>query len=184
MGTDIHGWIEVKEGGMWRGVLDVYKLLGGARCYEMIGSLFGIRNFGHFIPLAEKRGLPQDASKEVKEDLEHWAGRWATWLTYKEIKAIDWSERGQKPCLRFAKYKIKEGRFHREDASDDELTEEEKELFHSGKSIEKNGYLYLPEILTRRSVLSWEWLLLFNIMCLLSEKYDDEEIRLVVFFEG
>jgi hypothetical protein len=183
MSTIMRGWVEVKDLGDWLGSIEVYKLFCGAGNYGMFGSLFGKRNYAEFTPIAEKRGVPPDASKSFKEDLSYWEGHSATWITYKEIKAIKWNETGLKPCLS-SKYKIKDGQFLREDASDNELTEEEQKSFYSGKSIEKNGYVYLPEILTRRSVLSWEWSLLFNIMCLLSEKYGDEEIRLVVFFEG
>jgi hypothetical protein len=179
----MRGWVEVKDGEEWWGSIEVYKLFCGAGNYEMFASLFGMRNYAQFVPIAEKRGMPPDVSRSFKEDYKYWEGHSATWLTYKEIKNTNWNETALKPCLD-SKYKIKGGQFFREDASDNELTDEEQKSFYLGKSIEKNGYVYIPGILTRRSVLSWEWSLLFNIMCLLSEKYGDEEIRLVVFFEG
>lgn len=184
MGTDIHGWIEVKEGNFWRGVNEVYRLTRARRNYEMFGCLFGVRNRGNFKPIAEGRGLPGDVSDEAKKDEEFCGGKDHTWISYKEIKNINWEERAVKPSVSYVEFKKNpDGSLSETESCGEGLTEEEKVKVYSGLSVEKNGYIYFPEVLRRESCLSKEWRLLFDIMRLLSDEYEPEGVRLVVWFD-
>src|SRR5437870_9162928 len=76
----------------------------------MFGCLFGVMNFANFRPIAPERGIPSDTSEEVSHDVLKF-GEWArfpTWITWDEIKAIDWNEMGIKCDRRVHKY-LKQG---------------------------------------------------------------------------
>ncbi|MER7184937.1 hypothetical protein ABT404_36645 [Streptomyces hyaluromycini] len=92
MGTDIHGWIECRT---WREGLNhdetawspaiSLSMLGMPRDYDGFACLFGVRDFdATWHPVAANRGLPPDASPEVREEHATWAAAafgetWPTW---------------------------------------------------------------------------------------------------------
>jgi hypothetical protein len=105
MGTDIVGWIEANvppradyPGDPYAGWTPVIRITHRVeRNYGMFGSLFGVRNDYRFRPIASDRGQPTDLSAE----LEEWGeipgppyGWTPTWITWGEIRAIDWEEPG------------------------------------------------------------------------------------------
>ncbi len=69
MGTDIHGWIEVKSPITedWLAIVQVWPLI--YRTYDMFGSLFGVKNRLHFRPVAANRGVPTDVSHEAQQEI-------------------------------------------------------------------------------------------------------------------
>src|ERR1051326_2445570 len=100
MGTDISGWVEIKgwgEDAKWIGILQIWRLLD--RNYGAFSSLFGIRDRVGFRPIAPWRGLPADISDEARKDYEKGTTdskessyRGESWITWSEIKNIDWEE--------------------------------------------------------------------------------------------
>lgn len=107
MGTDITDWIEVKvppqpgylnDNDPWAGwtpLIRTTRLI--ERNYGMFGALFGVRNDYGFRPIAPDRGQPSDLSRELDEWGEISAPPWPfspSWITWGEIKAIDWEELG------------------------------------------------------------------------------------------
>lgn len=67
MGTDIHGWVEVRLSGRfppdeWHGIVRIDALV--ERDYRVFAQLFGIRNDERLVPLAARRGLPIDVSQD------------------------------------------------------------------------------------------------------------------------
>ncbi|MFK0258986.1 hypothetical protein [Streptomyces sp. NPDC090445] len=98
MGTDIYGFIECRwdrwldeDDRSWHSAVDLAHLYNG-RSYAAFGCLFGVRS-GDFPPLAAGRGLPSDASAEVRADYADWGGAHsASWITWAEIAAADWEE--------------------------------------------------------------------------------------------
>jgi hypothetical protein len=104
MGSDIEGWVETlykrqPEHGLpyWVGVVKIDSLV--ERNYGMFGSLFGHRNVGGFAPIAAGRGLPDDASDVAQYQLLDHGGRERTWISWEEIKAINWEEEGEEETL-------------------------------------------------------------------------------------
>ncbi|MFD9501161.1 hypothetical protein [Streptomyces sp. NPDC060035] len=105
MGTDIHGFIEVKNNHIdmsepddddpflrWHpaGALDH---LYNGRCYYAFDCLFGVRG-GCFEPLAAGRGFPEDASRAAtrafrEEGLDAHSPSWISWA---ELEAAAWDE--------------------------------------------------------------------------------------------
>lgn len=95
MGTDIHGVIEFRHPGAgqdwyddepWVPALDLWPLYD-ERDYAAFGLLFGVRNAAGFRPLAEGRGLPGDASGEVRARLDGLESR--SWVLWSELAATD-----------------------------------------------------------------------------------------------
>lgn len=94
MGADIYGWVEVKHPNIghehWHAVVMIEDLVD--RSPGMFRSLFGHRNHGEIRPIAKGRGLPPDASVEVKSACEDDGAVGTTWILWSEIAAIDWDE--------------------------------------------------------------------------------------------
>lgn len=105
MGCDIHMLLEVKD---WQhkpdgsetddqewGVVMTETATYGARNYSVFAALANVRNYNDAItPIAEPRGIPEDASEETKA--RH--GRWgvdahsASWLSLGEVLEHDWTK--------------------------------------------------------------------------------------------
>jgi hypothetical protein len=113
MGTDITGWIEAKrpydETGEWQLVLDLSWLYDN-RDYDAFGCFFGIKNYAQFRPIAAERGLPSDASQLVKQyaSAESNGVFGHTWMSWQEIKQIDWEEQSEHPDERIHRYERNE----------------------------------------------------------------------------
>lgn len=84
--------------GGWAALVRIDRLV--ERNYGMFGSLFGVRNDYGFRPISPTRGVPDDSPPELErwgeEPEPPWEGE-PSWITWGEIRAIDWDERGDKP---------------------------------------------------------------------------------------
>jgi hypothetical protein len=106
MSTDVSGMIECRPGAriwgvddedsVWVSAIDLIVLHTG-NAYDALACLFGVRNSFGFRPLAEGRGLPVDASDEVRATFAGYGGadagvHGATWITGEELAGADWDE--------------------------------------------------------------------------------------------
>ncbi|GAA3085254.1 hypothetical protein GCM10010449_06260 [Streptomyces rectiviolaceus] len=105
MSTDVSGMIECRPGArlwgpededsVWEAGIDLF-LLNRGNAYDGLACLFGIRNSFGFRPLAERRGLPDDASDGLRGQFAAYGGpddvHGTTWLTWAELAATDWQE--------------------------------------------------------------------------------------------
>ncbi|MEV6784490.1 hypothetical protein [Streptomyces sp. NPDC051098] len=105
MSTDVSGMIECRPGARlwhpededsaWEAGIDLF-LLNRGNAYGGLACLFGIRNSFGFHPLAEGRGLPDDASQGLRDEFAAYGGpddvHGTTWLTWAELAATDWQE--------------------------------------------------------------------------------------------
>lgn len=105
MSTDVSGMIECRPGAriwghddedtVWEAGIDLL-LLNTGNAYDGLACLFGIRNSFGFQPLAEDRGLPDDASDGLREMYAGYGGPQdvygTTWLSWAELAAVDWQE--------------------------------------------------------------------------------------------
>ncbi|MFI7079349.1 hypothetical protein ACIBO1_18815 [Micromonospora sp. NPDC049903] len=92
MGTDIDGGVEVRPGGAgspWS-LADVLTD-DLPRDYDAFGLLFGVRNYAGFTPVAPGRGLPEDASPELRRLRTVEPVHDCTWVTWAEVARIDWT---------------------------------------------------------------------------------------------
>jgi len=104
MGCDIHFFVEVKQAdGTWKWVKDKDKPFYDGRNYDLFAILADVRN-GHgfagsktgdgFNPISDPRGLPTDASSEVREKAEDWGddGHSHSYLSVAELRSFDWGQ--------------------------------------------------------------------------------------------
>jgi hypothetical protein len=164
----------------------------------MFGSLFGVRNEDAFTPAYPNRGLPADESDDVHGDeLRAGGGLVApTWMLWSEIQAINWTEEGKKAIRYTVDWEHDEGRdpayVYTEWSDEGErwhirrrrtsVPGAEWEDYYREK--EKDFGVYWEATRTRKSVLTAGWTLLFKIMALLAERYGDDKVRLVAWFDS
>lgn len=105
MSTDVYGmiecmpwggaWREDDEGTAWEAAIDL-SLLNLGNAYAALACLFGVRNHFGFRPLAEGRGLPEDASEGLRDDFDACGGprdvSGTTWISWAELTDADWDE--------------------------------------------------------------------------------------------
>ncbi|MDQ2906453.1 MAG: hypothetical protein ABI456_14315 [Ktedonobacteraceae bacterium] len=197
MGTDIAGRIEcrlrypIDSRKPWTSAIDLSLLYHG-RDYDAFGCLFGIRNYAHFRPVAAERGLPADVSREVKEDAESYGegGSGHSWISWAEIKAIDWEEETEETDSRIHEYRrAEDGSLVYEGKSSLDPTFAKHVSYslrapHSwpeGQEWEIEGKIYRAEKLKRKDTREG-WDSLFTVMELLAAYYEDDGVRLVVWF--
>lgn len=98
MGCDIHIWTEKRVGEKWRPADDLvdnpneyarkYTEIYDRRNYELFAMLAGVRNDYGIVPIGAPKGLPDDLSPEVEDDM--WLEHTPSWLTLAELQAYNW----------------------------------------------------------------------------------------------
>lgn len=93
MGTDINGWIEYKDVDNldeWYPAISLDVVYPVGRDYSAFGYLFGVRKvFTQLV--AAKRGIPEDASTQIRSAATHSTGFYAhSWITWQELKSSGW----------------------------------------------------------------------------------------------
>lgn len=114
MGTDIHLYVERRNGSGWescdqwdkdenypdRVSVPYYKHFYDARSYDTFAILADVRNgYGFagadtgdgFIPISEPKGLPDDMSLQLAEEAAAMLEHTPTWLTLRELMDYDWT---------------------------------------------------------------------------------------------
>ncbi|MEU8763559.1 hypothetical protein [Streptomyces sp. NPDC048659] len=204
MGTDISGFIEYRtsEGGKeaaWYVAHDLDSL-NDTRNYDAFGCLFGVRNYANFRPLAAHRGLPGDVSAALGArfaQLAEWYGgdgfHGHTWITWGEVKAVDWEERAEKPDKRLHQYhETPQGRrmmgksgWSPAFAKAVGLTKGEEREWPEGSEWLVGDVLYRSVVLRRKDAVTatGEWQPVWRAMGDLAERHGDDNVRLVVWFD-
>jgi hypothetical protein len=194
MGTDIYGWVEAKlpfyEEGGWKPVIDLFWLYD-VRDYDSFGCFFGVTNYAKFRPIAPGRGLPADISPEVKQDVEHFGDDafGHTWITWDEIKQIDWDEESVHVDERVHEYgRNKQGelvftgkaswsREFAERVGYDKCIDDQEQEWDLGEVV------YRRERMKRKEIkANWEGL--FHFLETLAARYGNDHVRLVVWFSS
>lgn len=119
MGTDIHFYVERREGNKWVScdtweadkwhdnedgpapmTVPYGKHFYDDRSYDTFAILADVRNGAGFagvdtgdgfVPIAAPRGLPDDLSPELKAETERYLDHTPSWLLVSEIMAYDWT---------------------------------------------------------------------------------------------
>jgi len=187
MGITIHGWVEVRDMGEWIAVINAGGLVGSN--YDMIGMLFGIRNYTGFEPIAEGRGLPGDIHWRVRQEYEALKdiSLGETWIAWPEIAKIDWDEWSPDFDIRIHEYIIgPDGteKYWGKALLTSELDDEDYRQLTDRGEVRKGNRIYRRERLRRKDCLSESWQALFELMEVLAKHYGDENVRLVVWFTG
>ena len=112
MGCDIHFFVETKQNdGTWKSAdtwvsddwdpgrmkIPYDEHFYQDRNYNLFAILANVRNYSDFNPISEPRGLPEDASPDVKAQSDVWDmdGHSHSYLTVTELKAYDWDQQTQ-----------------------------------------------------------------------------------------
>ncbi|MFJ8007365.1 hypothetical protein [Streptomyces fagopyri] len=207
MGTDISGFVECRawhlneedEDSVWRAAIDLF-FLNITRNYDAFGCLFGVRNYANFPPLAADRGLPADASETVRVELDQLA-EWpdqaygTTWITWTEIKEVDWGEPTASADSRLHQYRRTpdglrltgkfawSSRFAQTVGLPAQVPGEVQE-WPEGSEWLIGDTLYRSEKLRRRDAVpeTGEWKPVWTVMEALASQHGDDNVRLVVWF--
>jgi hypothetical protein len=176
MGQDIHGWVEIcwnPEDDEWSGVIRVPMLVERNRRFWR----WMFQRWGDFPSVAADRGIPDNASYDVKAEFESWKPyvdtadcHSMTWATWAEIEAVDW-DAGPKPGP---------------------LGTPREAVYFDVHTIRPDSdgvmqsTIVKEELRTRRDTLKGYpgWELLFDLMRRLAQNYRPEHVRLVVWFDG
>lgn len=178
MGTDIHGWVEVKGTERWHGVIKIGYII--FRNYDMFGCLFGEKHviFEPVVPYGVK--APEDVSWEVIQDDEFSHRGSERSLTYKEIKNINWDEESIEDNPHVY---VKDGFGDLRLVRGYEFSDSEYVKLNQEKVFEKGELIYKLEKIKRGECLTPDWMMLFEFMRKLAEEAGDENVRLVVWFD-
>jgi hypothetical protein len=196
VGTDINGWIEVRPYPVlpWSGVVRLGSILD--RDYDAFGSLFGVRNFAGFAPIAEGRGVPKDASEQAQTDFAGWGNEahGATWIAASELAAIDWDERALRADARLHEYERQpsgELRYVGKSAWSTDLAMvtgagrpgDPIPLFVEGMEWRLRDSVYRAETLTRREATNRSVDLVIRWVADLASIYGPDNVRMIVWFD-
>ncbi|SRR5579885_2843409 len=162
----------------------------------MFGSLFGVRNFAHFRPIAPERDFPEDASELVKEDFaasseDNFS---PTWITWNEIKAINWEEAVEVEPYQMRYFiKLKDGRMSWAQTTYPRAHLAQKlglseaaldSAWKHGQVFEIDGKRYeAVKFIKRKDSLTKGWQTLFKLMEVLAEEYGADGVRLIAWFD-
>lgn len=204
MGTDIGGFVEYRaprgdRKPVWHSAHGLSSL-NDVRNYDAFGCLFGVRNYANFRPLAAGRGLPADASATVSDrfaQLAEWYGgdgvHSTTWITWAEVKAIDWDEPAEKPDSRLHQYRrtpsglgmTGKSSWSRAFAEAVGLERGEDREWPEGSEWLVGDTLYRSVTIRRRDAVAetGEWRPVWEAMRELAEQHGDDNVRLVVWFD-
>ncbi|MGW0784320.1 hypothetical protein [Streptomyces sp. NPDC002913] len=204
MGTDISGFVEYRapqgdEEQTWHTAHDLDSLYEG-RDYDAFGCLFGVRNYANFRPVAADRGLPTDASTTVSArfaQLTEWYGEdglhSTTWITWAEVRTVDWDEPGEKPDSRLHQYRQTSNGLRMTGKSSWSaafaeavgLARGEEREWPEGSEWLIGDTLYRSVTIRRRDAVTetGEWQPVWAAMKTLGALHGDDNVRLVVWFD-
>jgi len=197
MGCDIHGHIEVDishNEGMTRWVSASRLLPFVGRSYDTFGLLFGVRNYANSEPLFAKRGIPDNVSRDTKEQYESWGAdaHSESYVNAEELLEVDWSAKSDSLDSRYSildedleptgtKFALGPASGWRD------IVEENRRAIDDGNPVpNEDGTRYIQRRrLSRKEALSgaWEWLL-FEYIPMLSSRFGKSNVRLVVWFDN
>jgi len=186
MAIDIHGWIEVRPL-EWHGAVSLS--FAGWRDYWVFDALFGTSRVSpRFFPIAARRGVPSDPSKELLSDLADYGPSIAedvTWVLWADVAALDWTHVLEWPTIEIdifsnaldgPKFRCTKSHASLLSAEDDE------ELLKLG-SLERRGHTYRLRKGVAPLHVSEQWQHLFSLCRDLSDNYGPQQVRLVAWFE-
>ena len=189
MGTDIHMFLEVKEGGFWN-YHSEYNVLANHSLFAILADVRNGMGFAGcdtgdgFVPISNPRGLPEDACFLVEDKMDNINFHTHSWLTLDEIINYDYAQttilRGYVNPREYQLFKNGDkfsycGGTTREIVSNSEMD----------KLLEKSSfgpYTQIEWTSTYREVVGKEWNDFLDIMELINRQYD--EARIVFGFDS
>ncbi len=184
----------------WVAIVNLHHLIDNSTSLSY-GPLFGLHAYVKepwaFTPLADNRGLPDDVSEDMRRTVQDAQADdpgggvlSPSWLTWSELKGIDWEEESTE------RYPICYQRLPDESERRVGLAsrpgEAEPALLAAFANPEAQvigqqwetpeGTIYRIEHPRRRDTVSQNWWLAFALMEQLATQFGDDGVRAVVFF--
>ncbi|MET7332238.1 hypothetical protein [Nonomuraea sp. NPDC005650] len=207
MGVDIHGVIECRPRGErnppWHVTLELHEVRHGRGDRLSWDCLFGYPSAEDIVPLFGQRGLPADATSDLRSAAEDpTAGHSHSYATWAELAAVDWDE----PCMedgRPARLHLERLRRRADgtlepdgfvwppaglqDAAADLLGADCEDHWNwpEGAEVELDEYVYRRVVFTRRRLVfedSRKWEPVFSAMRALAGSHGEDNVRLIVYF--
>jgi len=83
-----YGWVESRFPTFpWDGVLNISYLTDW--CYPAFRAIFGYELGDNLVPISPMRGIPDDASIELKKEIDNQTRARASWVLWQEIQRFD-----------------------------------------------------------------------------------------------
>jgi hypothetical protein len=185
MGCDIHGKVEIRtseKSTNWFSTLDVGEVL--RRNYDLFGFLFGVRNYAGFDPVIGIRPLPNNLSYSTEREIETWSydAHSHTWISYEELKAIDWDQEAEEFDERI--HEFKDGEYFGKCSYTSVLDREDYKKLRNGEEITKEGITYKQGKVNAKDIRCEEWNILEDLVDVLAEHYGKENVRLIFWFDN
>lgn len=200
--TDIYGFIEVRDPlwdqdwfdwEPWSVACPLHPLLA-ENDYYAFACLFGVRNYAGWRPVAAARGLPMDASAQVRDDFAEFAHdlHSPTWIAWSELDDLDMTVGPEGVIGRLT---LTEGAlqlsWNLRDSWPPEVVDRFGPLPWGSTPGETFGVVEADDVvlayqpLTRAAVLGpgtgWEHV--FAVMRALAGRFGADGVRLVVYFD-
>lgn len=167
MAVSMYGFVEAKLSNTgfedWYRVIDSTVLVSNP--YELMGCLFGVKNFALFDPLFADRGLPEECSEEVVQEAtsaDYYKHH--SWCSYSELQQVDLEESALAADLRVLK--TVNGISVKAPAAN-EGEQAEATVMSRGEALANTGFEVLMEL-----------------MGVLAKRYGNDGVRWVVYFDG
>jgi hypothetical protein len=207
MPTDIYGCIEVRHPGAdedwydaepWVPCMSLAPLypVSDLNDYVAFGCLFGVRNWLGFPPVAPERGLPVDVSASVRADYEESQDpmvHGSTWVSWAELRDLDMSVRPvARGLLHVHRTPSSYSRYRVDDEWPGEIVEKYGVPPIGASPVDApygrwrvGDVVFEYRMVTRLDVLGpgsgWEHV--FAVMRALAQRFGDDGVRLVVWFD-
>lgn len=199
MVTDIHGFIECRgvfsaESAGWIAAMSL-DLVGLDSDYDAFGSLFGVRNLAAFAPVAAGRGLPVDATETTRAQFREPDCHGSTWISWSEVQAIDADEPAMAVDSRIHRHErdpagdwryVGKAGWSRRFAEISGDADQDGGRWPEGTEWRAGDTLFRVDRLRRRDAMppDGQWTRLWAVMAILASVHGDENVRLVVWFDG
>ena len=173
MGCDIHGYLEVVHSETY---IDGICNIPRDRSYDWFGILADVRNYADSKPISHPKGMPEKVCYEMKDKVEGYGGNGHShsWLSWKEIRDHDWDFASRD--TRISTIDIETGK-EKGKASYTYLQDDPEECKRLGVELK-----YLDR--KAGDLIPFIWKGFLDFMAYLSEKWGDENVRIVFFFDN
>lgn len=183
--AELVGHVEVHDASGWLAVIDAGALV--PKHYDLFALLFGVTGYAGFDPLFAGRGLPPDATTLGSHEPQRDGSFGATWVSYAELAAVDWTREAERLDERVHHFTI---------AADGTERFVGKVLLSScppsvraalaGEGQAREGSdLHRRRRLRRSDVRAGTYFdVLFDLMRALAGRFGPDDVRLVVWFVG
>lgn len=173
MGCDIHGYLEVVHSETYvTGICNI----PGDRSYDWFGILADVRNYANSKPISQPKGMPEKVCYEMQDKVKGYGldGHSHSWLSWKEIRTHDWD------------YVSHDGRI----STIDKKTGEEKGkasytyLQDDSEKAEEMGVELKHLDRVAKDLIPYIWQGFFKFMEHLADKWGEDKVRIVFFFDN